>query len=61
MTSAKTNLAPLTLRQALPRAQPRLMIFRLVFLSLVGTPRWRENRGGLPADAGLCLGREPAH
>ena len=37
MTSAKTNLAPLTLRQALPRAQPRLMIFRLA--------RWVEGLG----------------
>jgi transposase-like protein len=26
-----------------------------------GTPRWRENRGGLPADAGRTLGLEPDH
>jgi alkanesulfonate monooxygenase SsuD/methylene tetrahydromethanopterin reductase-like flavin-dependent oxidoreductase (luciferase family) len=32
----------------------------LVSISPAGTPRRRENRGGLPADAGTFLGREPA-
>jgi hypothetical protein len=34
---------------------------QLVGVSLRGTPRRRENRGGLPADAGSTLGREPVN
>jgi hypothetical protein len=32
----------------------------LVRVSVQGTPRWREDRGGLAADVGTRLGREPA-
>src|SRR5215211_106258 len=47
------------LRRVLPPAcSPS--IFGLAGVSPAGTPRGRENRGGLPADAGVCLGREPA-
>jgi hypothetical protein len=31
----------------------------IVLVSLRWTPRRRENRGGLPADADRCLGCEP--
>jgi hypothetical protein len=40
------------------RVEGRLL---LVLVSLQGTPRRRENRGGLPADAGVSLGYEPVY
>ena len=47
-------------RRRHPR-NPTLVATQLVLVSLRGTPRRRENRGGLPADAGPSLGCEPVN
>jgi hypothetical protein len=41
-------------------SHPAHRLFGQVLISPRGTPRRRENRGGLPADADVSLGREPA-
>ena len=51
-----TRVGAQIIRICVPRPRSQL-----VQVSLRGTPRRRENRGGLPADAGSTLGREPAN